>query len=141
MKLSAGQAAEATGKSIPTISRAIKKGLISAERTPAGGYLIDPSELFRVFEPLPPKTNAEPNLQGHTLDNETPLRLTGLESEIRLLREMLARADDNISDLRKDRDQWRDQATAATRLLEAPQRSSQHATQPRRWWPFSKNVA
>lgn len=136
MKLSAGQAAEATGKSIPTITRAIKKGLISAEKTAAGGYLIDPSELFRVFEPLPLKSDNTIDLQAQTSGDELPLRLPGLESEIRLLREMLARADDTISDLRKDRDQWREQANSATRLLEAPQRRPQ-----RGWWPFSRSVA
>ncbi len=134
MKLSAGQAAEATGKSIPTITRAIKKGLITAEKTATGGYLIDPSELFRVFEPRPQQGDTMPNAQDKPLDHALPLKLTGLESEIRLLREMLARADDSISDLRKDRDQWREQANSATRLLEAPQRQ-------RRWWPFSKSVA
>ena len=141
MKLSAGQAAEATGKSIPTITRAIKKGLISAEKTTAGGYLIDPSELFRVFEPLPPKTDIGPNAQGNSKDNELPFRLTGLESEIRLLREMLARADDSISDLRKDRDQWRDQANTATRLLENPRQTAASGPNSRRWWPFSRSAA
>ena len=131
MKLSAGQAAEATGKSIPTITRAIKKGLITAEKTAAGGYLIDPSELFRVFDPLPPKNDAATETHGNSSDNELPIKLTGLESEIRLLREMLARSDDTISDLRKDRDQWREQAHAATRLLEAPQQSQ--GSRSRRW--------
>lgn len=139
MKLSAGQAAEATGKSIPTITRAIKKGLITADKTPAGGYLIDPSELFRVFEPLPQKTEAASGIQGNTSHNKSPLKLTGLKSEIRLLREMLARADDTISDLRKDRDEWREQAHTATRLLEGPKRT--HGSEPRRWWPFSKSAA
>lgn len=139
MKLSAGQSAEATGKSIPTITRAIKKGLITAEKTPAGGYLIDPSELFRVFDPLPPKTDSGSDAQGYTSQNELPHKLTGLESEIRLLREMLARADDTISDLRKDRDEWREQAHTATRLLEAPKRTQ--GSQPSRWWPFSRSAA
>lgn len=139
MKLSAGQAAEATGKSIPTITRAIKKGLISAEKTTAGGYLIDPSELFRVFEPVPAKTDTAPDRQSLASDGALPLKLTGLESEIRLLREMLSRADNTISDLRNDRDQWREQAHTATRLLEAPQRSNR--MQQQRWWPFSRSAA
>jgi hypothetical protein len=141
MKLSAGQAAEATGKSIPTITRAIKKGLISAEKTTAGGYLIDPSELFRVFQPLPQKTDSGLSADSAAAGNDLPFKLTGLESEIRLLREMLARADDSISDLRKDRDQWRDQANAATRLLENPRQTKTDGNRPSRWWPFSRSVA
>lgn len=68
MKLSANEASKRTGKSIPTITRAIKSAKISAEKSDSGGYLIDPSELFRVFPPLT-RSNAETLT---ILDSETP---------------------------------------------------------------------
>jgi excisionase family DNA binding protein len=53
--LSLAQAAKATGKSRPTIARAIKNGKISATRTETGAFAIDPAELARVF-PLAPQS-------------------------------------------------------------------------------------
>jgi len=60
MKYSAKKAAEAVGKSVPTITRATKSGKLSAEKTPGGGYSIDPSELFRVY---PSVGNVTPKVQ------------------------------------------------------------------------------
>ena len=48
-----GTAAKATGKSKPTIQRAVKTGKLSAVRKTDGSYEIDPAELHRVFPPLP----------------------------------------------------------------------------------------
>lgn len=58
--LSLGQAAQHTGKSKSTISRAIKSGRVSAHRGEDGAYAIDTSELIRVF----PRTVAQPDA-GH----------------------------------------------------------------------------
>jgi hypothetical protein len=49
MPYSLGQAAKACGRSKTTIHRAITSGRLSASRTEAGGYSIDPAELDRVF--------------------------------------------------------------------------------------------
>jgi hypothetical protein len=46
---SLAQAAKATGKSKPTIARAIKAGKLSATRAADGSYAIDPAELTRVY--------------------------------------------------------------------------------------------
>lgn len=52
MRLTAKQAAEATGKSKPTILRAITNGKVSAVRDEVtGAWMIDPAELHRVFPP------------------------------------------------------------------------------------------
>jgi hypothetical protein len=51
MTLSLGQAAKEVGLDKSTLSRAIKRGRLSAQRTDSGGYAIDPAELFRVFPP------------------------------------------------------------------------------------------
>lgn len=121
MKYSAKKAAEAVGKSVPTITRAIKSGKLSAEKNKNGGYSIDPSELFRVYP-------AQGNVTDKVLPKETPKKdknVTGvtpkLSSEISLLREQIQRIDEmntrevsrleeQIEDLRKDRDKWHDLA-------------------------------
>lgn len=68
VKLSASQAAKRTGKSVPTITRAIKSGKLSAEKTPSGGYQIDAAELFRVFKAV----TQSANVKGNALEDETP---------------------------------------------------------------------
>ena len=49
MQYTAGQAAQATGKNIATITRAIKSGKISAKKDESGAWRIDASELHRMF--------------------------------------------------------------------------------------------
>ena len=70
MSYTLGQAARATGKSKPTIQRAIKNGVISAIKNENGSYLIDPAELHRVFSPVSDtdemKQSVPPLLQGET---------------------------------------------------------------------------
>lgn len=106
-----GEAAKATGKSKATISKAIKTGRISALKGDDGVFKIDPSELHRVYQPtvnLPPKT----------LTNETEVntnndsRIKELEARLEAARERIQDKDSVISDLRDDRDRWRQQATA-----------------------------
>ncbi|WP_209843297.1 hypothetical protein [Rubellimicrobium aerolatum] len=116
MKYTAGNAAKATGKSIPTITRAIKKGVISAEKTASGGYLIDPAELHRVFPAITSNRDVTPD----KLDSETPLKsnVTGeLELEVRMLREMLSREQDTVTDLRARLDAEAEERRRLTLLL------------------------
>lgn len=98
MGLSATRAAKEAGVAVTTITRAIENGKLSAGRAPRGGYDIDPAELFRVFPATPsdsPKlhdaTSATPKKQGAT---------EALEVEVKMLRDMLQRADDTAADLR-----------------------------------------
>ena len=88
MYYSVRQAAEATGKTKPTILRAIQKGKISAKKDEHGEWEIDPAELHRVYEPVPAGTDT------HTDANET-----ADSREIELLREMLADKDRQIESL------------------------------------------
>ena len=138
MKYSASQAAKATGKAIPTITRAIKKGKISAERLDGGGYLIDPSELHRVFPPVTGKGDETPTMLGHETPNETGV----LEVELKALRERLADKEDVIADLRKRLDQEGEERRRLTALL-TDQRAVPAPTEVvepprRRWWHFGQ---
>jgi len=91
MSYSLKEAAEASGRTKPTILRAIKAHKISAQKDVHGQWQIDPAELHRVY----PKTS-EP-------ERETVNDNNALEREVTLLREVIA-------DLREDRDRWRAQA-------------------------------
>lgn len=106
-----GEAAKATGKSKATISKSIKIGRISAHKDETGTFRIDPSELHRVY---PPTVYSE--------RKETPantLERTDIDGTIRELQARLEAAHERLSDkeavitdLREDRDRWRQQATA-----------------------------
>jgi hypothetical protein len=113
MKLSANEAAKLVGKSVPTITRAIKYGKISAEKTDSGGYLIDPSELFRVFPPLTLSNAETPTM----LDSETP---SVTPRETLLLQERISLLEAALADAKVERDEWRDQAKRLAMALPAP---------------------
>lgn len=105
MTYTLGQAAKATGKSKSTISKALKNGIISAEKGANGAFRIDPSELHRVF---PPNSFKE---QPQTLENTTKEHL---ETAVKVaqLEVRLEAAEKRADDLEQDRDSWRNQANA-----------------------------
>ncbi|WP_366875750.1 helix-turn-helix domain-containing protein [uncultured Roseobacter sp.] len=107
MELSASQAAKRVGKSIPTITRAIKSGKLSAVPRDGGGWIIEASELFRVW----PAISFDSDVTAKMLNRVTPLETSALEREVELLREML-------EDTRADRDSWKNQAQKITALVE-----------------------
>ena len=105
--LSATQASKAVGKSVPTITRAIKSGKLSAEKRDGGGYGIEPSELFRVWPAISNDSDETPAM----LENETLNITSALQREVNLLREML-------DETKADRDEWKEQAKRVTLLVE-----------------------
>lgn len=121
--LTAREAGERVGKSRQAIIKAIRKGTLSATKDGGGEWRIDPAELFRVYPPVSQVDDTHP-ATGSASDT------TGLQREIEVLRERLAEKDEQIDDLREDRDRWREQAT---RLLPAPQPSAR-----RSWWPWRR---
>jgi hypothetical protein len=88
MAYSVKQAAEAAGKTKPTILRAIQKGKISAKKDDHGAWEIDPAELHRVYKPVADGTST-----GTDTSVSAALR------EIELLREMLTDKDRQIESL------------------------------------------
>lgn len=102
--ISMTKAASLAGVSKATLSKALKTGRLSYVEKTATGYLIDTSELFRVFPPTKGKPVTEPVTKPHDEPHETSL-------VINLLREQLREKDEVIADLREDRDIWRQQAT------------------------------
>ena len=103
-KLSLRQAAEATGKSKSTISKALTSGKISYVSKDESGYQIEPSELFRVY---PPK-GVESVEEGH---EETPVSTGGHPQntprnslEIDILRELAEERKATIERLQRNLD-------------------------------------
>jgi hypothetical protein len=143
MVYTVGQAAKATGKSKPTISRAIKTGALSATKNEDGSYTIDPAELHRVFPPLPSSSNDNPKI----LRSETPALQVTLQREIELLRERLSDKEAVIDDLRKRLDREGEERRRLTAILTDQRaqpiitpRPEPGAAAPapakRRWWRF-----
>ena len=106
-----GEAAKATGKSKATISKAIKSGRISAKKDETGTFNIDPSELHRVYPlTVSSERNETPNHTPRNTENDGLVR--ELQARLEAAHERLSDKEGVISDLREDRDRWRQQATA-----------------------------
>lgn len=143
-KLTCAQAAALTGKSRSTIWRAAKKGLVSAEKTEAGDFLIDPAELERVYGRLQPVSSSQDVAVKQHATNET----NGLQQEVERLREQIRQLEEDKRDLRAERDrmtaehqaerEWLRKALddeRRERRLLTDQRATA-AAPARGWWPF-----
>ena len=92
--------AELAGVSKGTVSKALKSGRLSYAEKTDNGYLIETSELFRVFPPKQPETVETIRSQPPTGNRETSVETVGLHREIELLREQLRDRDGVVDDLR-----------------------------------------
>lgn len=106
MPLTLGQAALQAGRSKPTILKALKAGRLSGVKV-GNEWQIEPAELFRAY----PQTTT---VNANTLPLVNPTENT---IETAVLRAKLEAAEQQIQDLKEDRDQWRQ---AANRLLATP---------------------
>ena len=106
---SMGEAARQAGVSKATIHRAIKAGKLSAAKKDDGSYMIDPAELFRAY-PLVKQAKTVAARRSVTL-HETTSETPDMTRENAMLRE-------RISELKEERDAWRNQAERL--LLAAP---------------------
>ena len=112
MSYTLGTAAKATGKDRSTISRAIKKGKVSAKKDENGQWDIDPVELHRVY-PAIQQDNSERNSNNATPDNnELLLKVAELKGQLEAVNEREKLKDQMLAEVREDRDKWRQQATA-----------------------------
>lgn len=95
MKYTAGEAATATGLNTATITRAIKKGRISATKSDTGAWQIDPAELHRVFPPLAGKALPQSGMQGDArgVQEESKSANNALQGELETMRERLSAAE------------------------------------------------
>ena len=103
MKHTAGTAAKAVGKTKSTITKAIASGKLSAIKNDNGAWEIDASELYRVYPPTPLET-------VEIEQNDTLKEMGGNSKEIEALERLLKAVEEQVYDLKADRDEWRKQA-------------------------------
>jgi len=120
-KLNLTQAAKATGKDRSTIHRHIKKGKISCEIDTNGNKVIDTAELQRAYGEIKniatPATIANNNLmQGHAISNATSL-----------FHEKISNLEEEVKELKEDRDHWRKQADKLLLTHEPNQQSTSNS--------------
>jgi hypothetical protein len=117
--------AELAGVSKGTVSKALKSGRLSYAEKTDNGYLIDTSELFRVFPPKQKETVDETRLDTPDGNRETLINSGGLQREIELLREQLQDRDGVVSDLRqrldKSEEERREAQARVIGLLTGPE--------------------
>ena len=110
-----GEAAKATGKSKSTISKALKKRRISALTGSNGAYSIDPSELHRVYPIIQQETvvlEQEDTYKSPVVDTAKENKIRELEILLKASEQRLEDRGEQLSDIKEDRDKWRQQATA-----------------------------
>lgn len=117
MKFTLGQAAAEVGRNKSTISRDIARGRITAEKKPDGSYLIDASELFRVYEKRNDgnnKTTVAGALDSNAVTTENMVLRSQLDAALQRNGDkdrMLQDKEKQLEDVQQDRDHWRKQAT------------------------------
>lgn len=117
--------AELAGVSKGTVSKALKSGRLSYAEKTDNGYLIDTSELFRVFPPKQKETVEESYSDTPNGNRETLINSGGLQREIELLREQLQDRDGVVLDLRqrldKSEEERREAQARVIGLLTGPE--------------------
>lgn len=115
-KVGAQRAADLTGRSKSTIQRAMNSGKLSYELDNNGRRVIDVSELDRAFGLM--QQGGAPSGNGaamSSVEQELQKATALLEQErlnmrIKMLEQQLQAAQDQIADLKDQRDQWQRQA-------------------------------
>lgn len=129
-KVGVQRATELTGKSKSTIQRAMNNGKLSYDME-NGRRLIDVSELERVYGIQQSSMNtgdapqaATPSYENELLKAKHALEVDRLSMQLKVLEEQLDAANDQINDLKMQRDMWQKQAQ---QVLLTSQQSQQQA--------------
>lgn len=92
VKLSLNKAAKEAGVAKSTLLDALNTGRMSAEKNEKGHWEIDPSELFRAFPRTSSYTPEKP-IQTPSENHQKTIQDSGLEVEVKMLREQIERMD------------------------------------------------
>lgn len=111
-KVGAQRAAELTGRSKSTVQRAMNSGKISFELDANGRRVIDVSELERAFGLCQPGSNgsAPPSVEQELQKASAMIEMERAQMRIKMLEQQLQASQDQIADLKQQRDQWQKQA-------------------------------
>lgn len=123
--LSLGQAARRCGVAKGTISKAIKTGKLSATRREDNSWAIDNAELARYLEAN------QHRFRSDTVEPDQPE--TGTET-LATTNMLVAELRAVISDLRQDRDAWRDACERAQRLALPAPKPAEATPKPQTLW-------
>ena len=136
-KLSPREAVKVYQVSRATLMKALSYGTLSAEKTDAGHWQIDPAELARVYQPRTPQkavsrtkpdhvSRNEPD-QKTVVDQDVTARLARAEAELAAEREKVVLLQRHLDDVR--------------RMLPPPESPNDPALRkkPRSWWPWNTN--
>ncbi len=126
--LSLRQAVQVFDVSRPTLTKALKQGLVSGARDAAGNWTLDPSELARVYAPR----DRQPVKEGQP----GPAKLTMISREnLDVSRESLAaqvaRLEAELAAEREKRELVERHLADMRALLPSPENGRR-----RRWWPW-----
>lgn len=109
-KVGAQRAAELTGKSKSTIQRAMNSGKISFELDGNGRRVIDVSELERAFGLKPSEVNTK-SVEQELEKASSMIEMERMKMRVKMLESQLETAEEQIEDLKAQRDQWQKQAS------------------------------
>ena len=123
MPLTAKQAADAVGISKNGIIKAIREGRISGTKNAKGGWEVEASELFRVYQPVD-GVDSEPESPSEcsstpSIPPNPPLEISLLEQKLEMTEQRLSDKDEVIEDLRQQLAKVTEIADRQTRLLES----------------------
>ena len=110
-KVGAQRAAELTGRSKSTIQRAMKIGKLSYELDENKRRIVDVSELERAFGLKQEGKNKAPTPEHELEKASSMLDTERLKMRIKMLEDQLQTAQNQIDDLKSQRDQWQKQAS------------------------------
>jgi predicted site-specific integrase-resolvase len=111
--LSLTKAAEEVGISRSALFKAIKNGRLSATKNGKGEFIIDPAELFRVYQPVNKvNVNLYQPSQQQDIDKETAETV-----EITMLKQLLKQVESERDDLRRRLDDEAQERRKLTMLL------------------------
>jgi excisionase family DNA binding protein len=143
MPFTLSQAAKACGRGKTTVFRAIKSGRLSAVRKETGGtWLIEESELLRVF---PPGTSdgVPRNAMEPAWNVEREVRVAELEARVAELQGRLADSHETVADLRRRLDEEREERRAAQERIAAlltDQRAPAPPPPRQSWLPWRRRA-
>ena len=111
-KVGAQRAADLTGRSKSTIQRSMKSGKLSFEIDETGNRLVDVSELERVFGMAPerPSADAQDLVKAEIQRAHDMIEGERMKMRIRMLEDQLHMTQQQLDDVKDQRDQWQKQA-------------------------------
>ena len=123
-KLSPRDAVKVYQVSRATLTKALQGGKISAEKTGAGHWQIDPAELARLYEPRAPEKAVSRTKPDHVGRGEPDQKTTSMAERLARAEAELAAEREKVVLLQRHLDDVR-------RMLPPPD-----AKPRRRWWPW-----